>query len=104
MTDQARSFVDLLQHRLTLVAGISALYAEALKRTQTLAAADMDIQRIELAIGKNDATEELVRELLDTRKSAEAMRTAQAECDERIGAAERDVAELDRLLAATDAN
>jgi predicted nucleic acid-binding Zn-ribbon protein len=103
MTDQVGTQVDLLHQRLALVANLSALNAEALKLTQALAGMEMDIQRFELEIAKNGATEKLAQDLHDADKSAETIRARQSECSENIAAVESAVAEVDQLLAAADA-
>jgi len=92
--------VALLERRLAQVAGISALNAEALKLRQTLGAIEMEALRIELEIGRAGATDELVRLLHEEEARADAVRFAQAECDERIADAEFEVEETDRLIAA----
>lgn len=102
MTDQDAR-VDLLQRRLSLVTNLSALNAEALRLTQGLAGMEMDIQRFELEIAKNGATEKLAQDLHGVEMSAESIRVMQAECSENIAVVEREVAEVDRLLAAADA-
>lgn len=98
MTEHAR--VELLERRLSLVAALSALNAEALKWTQFLGAIEMDILRMELEIGRSGASEQLVRDLRGAQTSADGIRTALSDCEERIAAAERQVDEVDRLLAA----
>ena len=60
--------VALLEKRLSLVAAISALNAEALKLTQTLGAIEMETLRIELEIGRAGTTDELVRLLHEEAK------------------------------------
>lgn len=102
MTKQAPSRVELLQTRLSLVAALSALNAEALKFIQTLGAIDMDRLRIELEQERSGASEQLVRDLHEVEMKAEAVRAASAECDERIAAVEREVEAVDRLLAAAE--
>jgi hypothetical protein len=91
--------VDLLQRRLSLVANLSALNAEALRLTQALAGMEMDIQRFELEITKNGATAKLVRDLHGVEMSAESIRVMRTKCGENITAVESYVAEVDRLLA-----
>lgn len=100
MTHQTGSRAELFQKRLSLVASISALNAEALKLAQTLGAVEMDVLRIELERGKTGDSGELVRLLHEAKMNAEAIQAAQAECEERIAAVEREVEEIDRLLAA----
>ncbi len=100
MTDASHARVELLERRLSLVAALSALNAEALKWTQLLGAIEMDIQRMELESGRREASEQLVRDLHGAATSADSIRTALSDCEERIAAAERQVDEVDRLLAA----
>ncbi len=100
MMDASPMRVELLQRRLSLVVALSGLNAEALKWTQLLGAIEMDIQRMELELGRNGASEELVRDLHGAETSADSIRTALSDCEERIAAAERQVDEVDRLLAA----
>jgi len=101
MTAQDQTALDLTRRRVEGVAAVSALTAKALKLTQALSGIEMDILRLELAIGRDPADRQLVQELHDVEKSAETMREAQADCAEEIAAAEEDVAALDRLIAAT---
>lgn len=99
MNDQVPSATELLQRRLMLVGEISTLNAQALKLLQSLAGTEMEMLRIELEIGKTGTSAQLVRELHEAGKNAEAIRATQTECDDRITDAEREVAELDHLLA-----
>lgn len=98
MTDQD-ACVDLLQLRLRLVANLSELNAEALRLTQGLAGMEMNIQRFEMEIAKNGATEKLARDLHGVEVSAESIRVMQTNCKENIAAVESKVAEVDRQLA-----
>ncbi|CAN7539924.1 hypothetical protein [Mesorhizobium sp. LjNodule214] len=94
----------LLVRRLALVANVSALTAEALRLNQKRAGIGMDVLRLELEIGRNGASAQLVQDLHEAEESAEAIRSACAACEERIVAAEGDVEDVDRTLAATDGN
>lgn len=93
---------DLLTRRLGLVAGLSALNAQALKLTQLLAGLDMEVLRLELALKQTPADGELARELQDelrtAHESAEAEIERQSQCAERIETAEQEIEALDRLL------
>lgn len=102
MTDQPLSRVELLQRRLSLVASISALNAEALKLIQKLGAIEMEVLRLELEAGRNGSSEQLVRDLHEAETGADAIRAKQAECEARIAAVEQEVEETDRLLAVAD--
>ena len=55
-------------------------------------------------LSRSGSSEQLVQDLHEAKMSAEAIRTAQSECEERIAAAEREVEETDRLLAAAGGN
>ncbi|MGX5799786.1 hypothetical protein ACWGS9_00895 [Bradyrhizobium sp. Arg314] len=99
MTDASSMRVELLERRLSLVGALSGLNAEALKWTQLLGAIEMDIQRMELELGRSGAAEQLVRDLHGAETSIASIRTALSDCEERIAAAERQVDEVDRLLA-----
>jgi len=101
MTDATPVRVELLGRRLSLVATLSGLNAEVLKLTQLLGAIEMDIQRMELELGRNGASEQLVRDLHGAETNAASIRTALSDCEERVAAAERHVDEIDRLLAAS---
>lgn len=101
MTDQASGRNALLASRLSHVVVVSALNAEALKFTQSLAGIEMDALRIELQMRASPA-EQLVRDLHEVREKAETVQTAKAECEERIVVAEREIEEIDRLLAMID--
>lgn len=91
----------LLARRLDLVASVSALTAEALRLNQKRAGIEMEVLRLELEIGRSDAGAQLVRDLLEAEQSAAAILQACVACEERIVAAEGDIEELDRQLAAT---
>jgi hypothetical protein len=91
----------LLARRLDLVASISALTAEALRLNQKRAGIEMEVLRLELEIGKSGASAQLVRDLHEAEQSMTAILQACAACEERIVAAEGDIEELDRRLAAT---
>jgi hypothetical protein len=91
----------LLARRLDLVARVSALTAEALRLNQKRAGIEMDVLRLELEIGRSGASAQLVRDLHDAEQSAAAIMQACAACEQRIVAAEGDVDDVDRRLAAT---
>lgn len=91
----------LLARRLDLVANVSALTAKALRLNQKRAGIEMDVLRLELEIGRNGANEQLVRDLHEAEQSATAVMQACAACEDRIVAAEGDVEDVDRRLAAT---
>ncbi|MFD1981285.1 hypothetical protein ACFSOZ_01005 [Mesorhizobium newzealandense] len=90
----------LLARRLDLVAGVSALTAEALRLNQKRAGIEMEVLRLELEIGRSGASEQLVRDLHEAERSAEAIMQACTACEDRIVAAEGDVEDVDRRLAA----
>ncbi|TPL07973.1 hypothetical protein FJ938_10295 [Mesorhizobium sp. B2-4-14] len=90
----------LLARRLDLVAGVSILTAEALRLNQKRAGIEMEVLRLELEIGRSGASEQLVRDLHEAEQSAAAIMQACAACEERIVAAEGDVDDVDRRLAA----
>ncbi|UVK54481.1 hypothetical protein DBIPINDM_000884 [Mesorhizobium sp. AR02] len=90
----------LLARRLDLVASVSALTAEALRLNQKRAGIEMDVLRLELEIGRSGASAQLVRDLHEAEESAAAIMQACAACEDRIVAAEGDVEDVDRKLAA----
>lgn len=94
----------LLARRLDLVASVSALTAEALRLNQKRAGIEMDVLRLELEIGRSGASAQLVQDLHEAEERAAAIMHACAACEERIVAAEGDVEDVDRSLAATDGN
>ena len=91
----------LLARRLDLVANVSALTAEALRLNQKRAGIEMDVLRLELEIARSGANAQLVRDLHEAEQSMTAILQVCTACEERIVAAETDVEELDRRLAAT---
>ena len=91
----------LLARRLDLVASVSALTAEALRLNQKRAGIEMEVLRLELEIGRSGASAQLVRDLHEAGQSAAAITQACTACEDRILAAEADVEDLDRRLAAT---
>lgn len=98
MSDQPSS-VDLLERRLALVSEISAFNEEALRLVQMLAGAEMEMLRLELEAAKTDACTELVQDLHEAEEDAAAIQVRLGECHDRIAEVEREVAEIDRLLA-----
>ena len=88
----------LLDRRLDLVGVMCGLNAEALRVLQSIAAIEIDIQRLEAEDdgGASQAPEEL-RAATD---EAAALRDAQAACEMRIETVEAEMSEIDRLLAA----
>jgi hypothetical protein len=91
---------ELFSGRLTLVATLSSLNAEALKLVQRLGAVEMDVLRIELESSRDGLSAELVRLLHEAEAEAEAIRAAQARCEESIATVERQVEDIDRMIAA----
>lgn len=91
----------LLARRLDLVASASALTAEALRLNQKRAGIEMDVLRLELEIGRSGASAQLVRDLHEAEESAATITQACVVCEDRIIAAEGDVEDVDRRLAAT---
>jgi septal ring factor EnvC (AmiA/AmiB activator) len=91
----------LLARRLDLVAGVSALTAEALRLNQKRAGVEMEVLRLELEIDRSGASAQLVRDLHQAEQSAAAVMQACAACEDRIVAAEGDIEDVDRRLAAT---
>ncbi|TIO29172.1 hypothetical protein [Mesorhizobium sp.] len=94
----------LLVRRLALVANVSALNAEALRLNQKRAGVEMDVLRLELEIGRSGASAQLVQDLHEAEERAAATMQACAACEQRIVAAEGDVEDVDRSLAATEGN
>lgn len=90
----------LLARRLDLVASVSALTAEALRLNQKRAGIEMDVLRLELEIGRTGAREQLVRDLHEAEQSAATIMQACTACEHCIAAAEGDVDDVDRRLAA----
>ncbi|MGX7871565.1 hypothetical protein ACVDG5_000330 [Mesorhizobium sp. ORM6] len=91
----------LLARRLELVASVSALTAEALRLNQKHAGIEMDVLRLQLEIGRSGASAQLVRDLHEAEESATAIMQECTACEDRILAAEGDVEDVDRRLAAT---
>jgi hypothetical protein len=90
----------LLACRLDLVASVSALTAEALRLNQKRAGIEMEVLRLGLEIGRSGANAQLVRDLHEAEQSAAAITQACTACEDRIMAAEGDVEDVDRRLAA----
>ncbi|MFI0844163.1 hypothetical protein [Mesorhizobium sp. IMUNJ 23232] len=93
----------LLARRLKLVAEVSGLTAEMQKHNQILAGLEMDLLRIELEIGRNGSSEQLVRDLHEAEQAVEATMVKRADCEERIEAVEKQVEAVDREIAASGA-
>ncbi|WP_419696380.1 hypothetical protein ACN2CC_11625 [Mesorhizobium muleiense] len=94
----------LLARRLDLVANVSALTAEALRLDQKRAGIEMEVLRLELQIGRSGASAQLVQDLHEAEERAAAVMQEGARCEQRIAAAEADVEDVDRSLAATVGN
>ncbi|RWP83334.1 hypothetical protein [Mesorhizobium sp.] len=94
----------LLARRLDLVANVSALTAEALRLNQKRAGIEVEVLRLELEIGRNGVSAQLVRDLQEAQERAAAVMHECAACEDSIVAAEGDVEDVDRSLAATDGN
>lgn len=91
----------LLARRLDLVASVSAITAEALRLNQKRAGVEMDVLRLELEIGRIGVSAQLVQDLHEAEQSAAAIMQACMACEDRIVAAEGDIEDVDRRLAAT---
>jgi capsid protein len=91
----------LLARRLNLISSVSALTAEALRLNQKRAGIEMEMLRLELEIGRSGASAQLVRDLHEAEQNAATIIQACAACEDRIVAAEGDVEDVDRRLAAT---
>lgn len=91
----------LLARRLDLVANVSALTAEALRLNQKRAGIEMDVLRLELEISRSGVSAQLVQDLHEAEQNAAAVMQACAACEQRIVAAEGDIEDVDRRLAAT---
>jgi hypothetical protein len=102
MEDRTARRDALLSRRLTLVANLSALTAEALRLNQKRAGIEMDVLRLELEIGRSGTSAQLVQDLHEAEERATAIRHACAACDERIVAAEGDVEDVDRAWRRTE--
>jgi hypothetical protein len=100
MAPQDAAALDLLRLRVERVAAVSALTSKALKLAQAVSGMEMDILRLELAIGRDPADAQLVQELHEVESNAETVREAQTTCADEIAAAEEDVTALDRQIAA----
>jgi hypothetical protein len=95
----------LLARRLDLVANVSALTAEALRLNQKRAGIEMDVLRLELEIARSGASAQLVQDLHEAAEErAAAVMQEGARCEQRIAAAEGEVEDVDRSLAATVGN
>ena len=101
MADQDKDLLDsLVRKRVSVVSAVSALTAKALKLAQAISGVDMDILRLELEIGRNAPSSQLVRELHESQENAARMRAAHDDCVEEIAAAEEAVADVDRQIEA----
>ncbi|MDL2401118.1 hypothetical protein [Rhizobium mayense] len=101
MADQDTNLLDaLVRERVSLVSAVSALTAKALKLAQAISGVDMDILRLELEIGRNAPSPQLVQELHESRENAARMQAAHDDCLNEIAAAEEEVAGVDRQIAA----
>ncbi|PBC01377.1 hypothetical protein [Mesorhizobium sp. WSM3860] len=89
----------LVAQRLALVADVSALTAEAQRLNQKLSGIEMEVLRMQLEIGRHGGRAELVQDLRDVEESAEAIRQACIESEDRIAATEGKVADVDRAIA-----
>ena len=88
----------LLDRRLDLVGVMCGLNAEALRVLQSIAAIEIDIQRLEAE--DDGGAPQAPEELRAATDEAAALRDAQAACEMRIETVEAEMFEIDRLLAA----
>jgi hypothetical protein len=100
MTDMKPTVVELLNERLRMVQVLSGMNARHLLNRQIAAGADIGILQIEQEIAKSGASPDssaALRELQERRDKTGA--TMEAE-DEALSALERQLAEIDRQIAA----
>lgn len=92
---------ELLERRLTLVASLSSVNAEALKANQKIGALHMEIQRVTIFETNEDegTADEVFQDAQEKLAKAEA---ELADCAERIEALEDEVADIDRRLDAAE--
>lgn len=100
MSGQDQPIQELLQRRLDCVADISALTARTHKLIQEASGIEMEILRLQLALERDHANDEVAKELSAVEEQAAAIRSAQAYCVAEIEAAEAAVTDIDRLIAA----
>jgi len=100
MSDQDQPIQELLQRRLELVAGVSALTARTHKLIQEMSGTEMEILRLQLALERTPASKELAQALNAAEEQASGIRSIQAGCVAEIEAAEAAIAHIDRLIAA----
>ncbi|MFT4182181.1 MAG: hypothetical protein QM636_09730 [Rhizobium sp.] len=100
MSDQNQPIQDLLQRRLDLVAGVSALTARTHKLIQEMSGTEMEILRLQLALERAPASNELAGALNEAEEQASDIQSCQADCVAEIEAAEAAIADIDRLIAA----
>lgn len=98
MADQPLPAIELLNKRLALVARISLLNAEALKLTQRSGAVDMERLHVELTASRGGRARPTADDLREVEAEADAIRTAQVDCEARTAAAEGELEAIDRLL------
>ncbi|WP_092712968.1 hypothetical protein [Rhizobium multihospitium] len=99
MSDQDQPIQDLLQRRLDLVAGVSALTAKTHKLIQEMSGTEMEILRLQLALERDHANNELAEALNEAEEQASGIQSSQADCVAEIEAAEAAIAHIDRLIA-----
>lgn len=101
MSDQGQPIQDLLRRRLALVSTISGLSARTHKLIQENAGAEMEILRLQLALGRSPADGALLQALKETEHRAETIRSQQEDCVAEIEAVEAAVMDIDRQIAST---
>ena len=100
MTEQASGVEDLLMQRLARVKDISTLNAEIHKLSQTLAGAQIELQRCLSSMERQDETSETASELRKAEKSVSETEAAIIDCEQRLTAVEEKIAAIDGLIEA----
>jgi hypothetical protein len=100
MTDPNHQRADLLVRRLSAVTAASALNAEALRLRQKLAGLEMELLRLELEQDRNSGEADMAAAMAQVRDQLATLERKQNACAGRYGQREREIAEIDRQLAA----
>ncbi|MFB2550485.1 hypothetical protein [Ensifer soli] len=96
------SVVHLLERRLALTAGVAALTARMQRLIRETSGIEMEVLRLEIALGAAPGDGELARELQEVLEKETALRSAQLDCLQETVAAEDAIAEVDRLIAVSN--
>lgn len=98
MAENRDEIQEIFKRRILLVQEMSALNAEQLHNSQELSGNEFDLQRCTEAMNEQGNTGQLLDEFNGATSREKHIRAMIADCDDKLEALERQVADLDRKL------